>query len=129
MEEPGDGEHGARYSLKELDGRHMPVIANTSYGALASKPERMAWLKEAKQGNRAAAQRLLDATLKTGLAEQVDEAFPDAVLVPVQYAGEGNVLPQLLAQRLDHRFLKIGQRLPLICKREKGKAALGQIIF
>lgn len=100
VEEPGDGEHGARYSLKELDGRHMPVIANTSYGALASKPERMAWLKEAKQGNRAAAQRLLDATLKTGLAEQVDEAFPDAVLVPVQYAGEGNVLPQLLAQRL-----------------------------
>lgn len=100
VEEPGDGEHGARYSLKELDGRHMPVIANTSYGALASKPERMAWLKEAKQGNRAAAQRLLDATLKAGLAEQVDEAFPDAVLVPVQYAGEGNVLPQLLAQRL-----------------------------
>lgn len=100
VEEPGDGEHGARYSLKELDGRHMPVIANTSYGALASKPERMAWLKEAKQGNRAAAQRLLDATLKAGLAEQVDEAFPDAVLVPAQYAGEGNVLPQLLAQRL-----------------------------
>lgn len=100
VEEPGDGEHGARYSLKELDGRHMPVIANTSYGALASKPERMAWLKEAKQGNWAAAQRLLDATLKTGLAERVDEAFPDAVLVPVQYAGEGNVLPQLLAQRL-----------------------------
>lgn len=99
----GDAHTAVRYSLSQPDGRRMPVLANMPYATLASVSEHLDLLKRAKQGDHSAARKLIDATLKDDLIEQVVRYFPTAVITPVQGSREGNVLPLELAKAIARR--------------------------
>ena len=99
----GDAHTAVRYSLSQPDGRRMPVLANMPYATLASVSEHLDLLKRAKQGDHSAARKLIDATLKDDLIEQVVRYFPTAVITPVQGSREGNVLPLELAKAIVRR--------------------------